>query len=529
VNQPHAAWLSRRSLLAAGLFCAAVTVTLPGCASQSSTVDTTASINPTVTSAPIGREDLAPFYSQVASWQPYGEVFDASGLSERIQTSVIDVPIDYDNPAAGTTSLTLYRQVAADSSDGAIVLNPGGPGGGGDVLVLDADFIFQPAVLETRDIVSFDPRGVGRSNPIICRTPQQLDAAAELIAGSEEAIAAAAEFKQACLDTNQSLLSHVDTSNVARDLDVIRSVLRQPTLDYLGFSYGTEIGQRYLQLFPERSGRLVLDAPVAVGAKMEEVLRVQAEGFENSYSLFVDDYVQACRDGDNDCGLGENSEQVRATVLDVVATANDSPLPATDGRVLTGDALTSVIAYLLYSDDSWEDGIAAVEAARAGDGSPGLEMFDLFSEREPDGSYADNSWDAYFAISAVDRPTSLTLDGVAQLTAELEQISPLFGAGLAWETWQVNDWPAQPDEQLVPAKENFTTIPEVLIIGGANDPATPLVWAESTEQLLPGSVLVVWDGVGHTATGGGSECIDDIVTEFLLEGVLPGQGTVCPA
>ena len=188
--------------------------------------------------------DLQPYYSQQLQWQSFADTFDIPELSDRFQTAELTVPIDYDNPALGDTNVVMYRQVAARSSEGAVVLNPGGPGGGGEFLVLDADFIFERPVLRARDIVSFDPRGVGRSNPIVCRTPAQLDADAQLVPGSDEAIVAGERFRQECAAGNPDLLPHVDTSNVARDLDVMRAALGQPTLDYLGFSYGTEIGQR---------------------------------------------------------------------------------------------------------------------------------------------------------------------------------------------------------------------------------------------------------------------------------------------
>lgn len=508
---------------------AITTLLLSGCGSSDSPTSSPTSAPAEVTAPPVEQNDLAQFYSQQPQWQSYAAEFEVPGLSDRIQTTQIEVPIDYDNPQAGTTEIVLYRQVAAERSDGAIVLNPGGPGGAGDGLVLDADFIFEPEVLDTRDIVSFDPRGVYRSDPITCRTDEEVDAYSQAVPNSETAIRTAQDLGDACLRENPDLLAHIDTSNVARDLDVMRAVLGQPLLDYLGFSYGTEIGQRYLQLFPQRSGRIVLDAPVPINMPFEQLLQGQAEGFEASYSLFVDDYIDACTVGDNGCELGNVDPEVRRSIQDLVDAADRNPLPASDGRTMSGTALSTVLAYSLYGADGWGEVSDVLVAAQSGNGEPALELYDLYLERNPDGTYADNAADAYVAISAMDNPTTVTTEQVEAFAVQLAEISPLFGTSLAWELWQISNWPVSPDAQAVATPDAFVNIPAVLIIGGANDPATPLVWAEATRDLLPGSTLVVWDGVGHTATGTGSNCVDDIVSAFLLEGVLPMNDTECPA
>jgi len=474
------------------------------------------------------RPELARYYGQSLDWQPSAEVFDVPGLSDRIQTATLTVPIDYDAPDAGDTTIQVYRQVAADRSEGAIVTNPGGPGGGGEYLVLDADFIFEPEVIDTRDIVSFDPRGVGLSDPVLCRTPAELDATSALVTGSQEAIVAGAQFGDQCAQASPQLLAHVDTSNVARDLDVLRSALSQPKLDYLGYSYGTEIGQRYLQLFPERAGRFVLDGVVDIGLSYKDVLVGQAQGFEASYGAFVSSYVQGCEDGDNDCTLGRTPQQVRESIAETVASLDADPVSVGDGRTLSGSALAISLAYAFYGSQGWDEAAQSVVDAREGDGRAAVERLDLINERSPDGSYAGNAADAYYAVSAADNPTSLTVDQVQQFAAELAQISPLFGPSLAWELWQVSDWPVIPDAQPEPTAADFSGIPQVLLIGGANDPATPRVWAEQANARLPGSVLVVWEGVGHTATGA-SPCVDEIVSAFFLTGALPAGGTVCPS
>lgn len=518
-----------KSPLAVSIALLAGALLFSGCGSSDEVASSPTPVDPAVTAPPAGSEDLAQFYSQQPQWQTYADAYNVEGLSDRIQTAQITVPLDYDNPGLGTTELTLYRQVAADEAQGSIVLNPGGPGGSGQDLVLEADFIFDPAVLDSRDIVSFDPRGIFRSNPIVCRTPEQLDVAVQQIPGSDAAVEAAVQTRQACAEQNAELLPHVDTTSVAKDMDVVRSVLGQPLLDYAGLSYGTKLGQRYLELFPDRAGRILLDGALEVNTPIEQLLRDQAAGFESAYALYLDDYVAKCQNGENECELGDNPEAVREEIRSIVESANTTPLPTADGRTVSGAGVTQMITYAQYNGSLWPMSQEALTAAAAGDGQPTLTLVDLFNQRGPDGSYTGNMLDAYYAVNGLDHPRSFTLDQVRQFESELTAISPLFGPALAWELWQLSDWPAQGDAQEVATTADYTGIPQVLIIGGANDPATPFSWAEDTNALLPGSTLVVWEGVGHTATTASNTCINDIVAAFMLEGILPPQGTVCPA
>lgn len=460
---------------------------------------------------------LRPYYEQTLDWQSYESLPDADESFTDLQYAVVQVPLDYANPQAGELGMYVYRARATGRSERAIVTNPGGPGGTGDVLPGYADGIFAADLRQSRDIVGFDPRGVGRSRPMVCRDAAEVDAWQYATPDDPQEIAQQAEVvgevAEQCQEADAELLPHVGTANVARDVDVLRAALEQPTLDYFGFSYGTTIGQEYLRLFPRQAGRVTLDGVTTPDLSMEEMLLTQAQGMQELGQLYAEDCVAA---GPKECPLGDTPEAVLQGIVDLVERAEAAPIPTDSDRSLNSAQANWAVLSFLYAEELWPDLTEALVAANDGDGTLLLEAFD----EEATGL----SIDALYFVNCTDHPTDLTVDETVALAEQWGAQYPLYGSYAAWEVYACSDWPVPAAGSTEPPQ--YGGIPPVLLIGGANDPATPFVWSQRAASQLPGSVLVTWEGIGHTATGY-SPCVDEIVTRFMLDGVLPPQGTVC--
>lgn len=475
----------------------------------------------TVTQTPLDLSDvpsdLLPYYEQAVQWESYDSLPDADESFSDLEYAVVQVPLDYANPEAGQMGMYVYRAPANGRSQRAIVTNPGGPGGTGDMIPGYADGIFEPELRDSRDIVGFDPRGVGRSRPLVCRDAAEVDAWQYATPDDPQEIAQQAEVvgevAEQCEEADAELLPHVGTANVARDVDVLRAVLDQPTLDYFGFSYGTNIGQEYLRLFPRQAGRFALDGVVTPDLSTEEMLLTQAQGMQDLGQLYAEDCVAT---GPQQCPLGDTPEAVLQGIVELVENAEAEPIPTDGDRSLTSAQANWAVLSFLYTEELWPDLTEALVAAQDGDGTLLLEAFD----EEATGL----NLDALYFVNCTDHPTDLTVEEAVALAADWGAQYPLYGSYAAWEVYACSDWPVPAAGSTEPP--TYGGIPPVLLIGGANDPATPFVWSQRAASQLPGSVLVTWEGIGHTATGY-SPCVDEIVTRFMVDGVLPPQGTVC--
>ena len=463
---------------------------------------------------------LEPFYAQQVAWQP---------CRGQLQCATVQVPLDYADPDGAVIDLALLRVPARDPDRrvGSLLVNPGGPGVSAQDYAAAADQVVSPALREVFDVVGMDPRGVGGSTPLECIDDAGMDASVALDATPEtEAEVSAlldgvAEFAAGCQQSSAALLPHVGTSDVARDLDVVRAVLGDERLSYLGKSYGTSIGVEYARQFPQRVGRLVLDGAVDPTLGDADVLIGQAEGFDLALARFARDCV------DRGCDLGGTEAEVEAVVAEVLSTADESPIPTGTSRPLTQTLATYGVIYPLYLTP--EDGYPVLEAglaaAAAGDGSILLRVADAYLLRNPDGSYETNQWDAFTPISCLDRPGSATVADVEAALPAFQAASPLFGEGQAWGLLSCSTWPVASDG--LPAPVSAAGAPPILVVGTTGDPATPYAWAEGLAAQLDSGVLLSYEGTPHTAYRKGSSCVDDAVDTYLLQGVPPADGTTC--
>lgn len=457
-------------------------------------------------------EGLRPFYTQRIDWETCGAV---------VQCGELQVPMDYADPAAGTIRLSLARVRATDPADriGSLLYNPGGPGASGvDAVKSAAGMLATPGVAARYDVVSFDPRGVGESAPVRCapvRTAGDapVDITPDTPAEVDGFVRSARENAAACGSGTGPRLGHVSTLETARDMDVLRAVLGDPKLNYLGVSYGTYLGTLYADLFPDRVGRLTLDAAVDPRLDALESLRGQTAGFQRALDAFLADCTKR-----PECPLGTDPAKATKRLTDLLARLDRAPLPAGRAGLLDRDTTVVIMAQSLYSKDSWPALESALGAALAGNGT----KFSELVEGADDTAFGQS----FQAISCLDLPPAVTSS--ERLRAELpsfRQASPVFGEWLGWSALSCAEWPVA----AVGTPRTITApgTPPILVVGTTRDPATPYAWAEGLAGQLESGVLLTRDGDGHSGYNVGSPCVDRAVDRYLIEGLPPADGTRC--
>jgi pimeloyl-ACP methyl ester carboxylesterase len=274
------------------------------------------------------------------------------------QCATMKAPLDWDDPKGDTIGLELIRvRSSGDESAriGSLIFNFGGPGDSGVTSLpgLAEDY----ETLRTRyDLVSFDPRGVGRSAPVICQSDQQLDAYFQQDATPDDdaertqLVDSTKEFNDACEQNSEKVLPHVRTTEAARDLDLMRQVLGDARLHYFGISYGTELGGVYAHLFPKRVGRAVFDAVVDPTKTSEQGSLGQAKGFQ----LALDNFAEDCVSKTEECPIGDTAQDVKDRIATLLKDLDRRPIPGVFPRELTQSAATNGILQSLYSKDFWE-------------------------------------------------------------------------------------------------------------------------------------------------------------------------------
>lgn len=445
--------------------------------------------------------DGGPWRPEALDWKDC-EVGDGT----RAECATLAVPLDWDDPSGPTIELALARIPAGGERLGSVVLNPGGPGGSG--LEFLAEGPLSTDVAERFDQVSWDPRGVGRSTSVRCAdgVPAFLaeDPSPDDAAEQEAIESAAAAVSAECGAEDGELLAHIDTQQVARDLEAIRLALGGEPLNYVGFSYGTHIGQAYAELFGEHVRTMVLDGVVDPAQGFEEFLVDQATAFEAAF----DANARACAAaGAGACGV----DDLAAAYDEVAARVEEAPLRGGDHDVGPAELGTAGILSA-YVGDGWRLLGPALADALDGDGSA---LWDLAS------SYYDfGSFTAYAGVVCTDTPTPKGVEAYRAFHARVVAAAPRFGAGVANELLPCATWP-------VPATGRPTafTAPDargILVVGNTGDPATPVDNARTVAGRLGEASLVVADIDGHTAYGS-DDCVTTTVDDYLLSGDLPAD------
>ncbi len=452
---------------------------------------------------------------------PGAEPLDWSACDGGFECAELEVPIDHRNPRGDTLTLGLARREALkpDERIGVLLMNPGGPGGSAVDLIESSPL---PNVITDRfDIVGFDPRGVGRSTPLDCRTHLQAIYDADPTIDEPDDATALLEASEAfvgeCEEKYADLLPFLGTADVARDMDLVRAALGEEQVSYLGYSYGTSIGQQYARLFPTRIRAMVLDGVVDESKTGLDSAIAQARGFAKALGAFV----EAC--GEDLCGSSQPMDEVIDAVL---ASSERTPIPARGAdRPATPGVVALALARGLYSAESWPQLGRALSQARAGNGTGLVRMADSYLHRAADGSYP-NGFEVYFGVSCLDSvwpdDPQIVMDVAKVVGVELPQV----GEGLVNDYVRCALWPVPPNP-LTPVSPATQGLPPIVIVSTTGDPATPYESGVAVAGQIPGSILVTNEGEGHTVYPLRNGCIDEAVNAYLIDLTAPEQGLTC--
>jgi pimeloyl-ACP methyl ester carboxylesterase len=460
---------------------------------------------------------LDRFYHQRVVWRPCGGSDTCASVW---------VPLDYAHPDRQAITIKAKMQPAGDraAANRTIFINPGGPGGSGiDYL----SFVgFGPNVTSQANVVGFDPRGVGQSTPVDCVSDHRLDAYLALDPSPDTPAEVATmerewgAFTSGCLQRSGRLLPHLSTIEAARDMDILRAVVKDPTLNFYGASYGSYLGATYAALFPHRVGRMVLDGIVDPAASPLRLQTEQTIGFQNA----LIDYLTSCV-GSANCPLGSTVQVAQRQIVRLFERLDAHPLPTSSGRQLTEGLAFLGFVLPLYSQSTWPLETQALEQALEGNGDSLLYLSDQYSDRSPSGHYLSNAIEVQSAVLCLDHPQHETVAQIEQGSSKFRGLSPVFGPIATWFPYTCSNWPIKPT---LP-KPDYTApgAPPILVVGTTRDPATPYDMAVSLAKELGSGVLLTRVGDGHTAYDSGNLCIRSAVDTFLASGRPPAEGTRC--
>ena len=468
--------------------------------------------------------------------------------------AVITVPLDYANPKGETISIAVKKRAATGGhAQGALFINPGGPGDSGVSFAERAGNAFSPDLLNAYDVIGFDPRGVGSSTAITCSSdddssgstaePSASGAASSSpsasgtpSAGSTPSAGTAAsgesyeewaestrqsfqELSEQCASGTEpaALLDHVDTVSAARDLDILRALAGQEKLNYLGFSYGTYLASVYAENFPGNTGRMVLDGAIDPALSLAEQGLGQAKGFEQALRTYVD-YCQAS----SGCPLSGGTDAGVQQVRDLITSANSTPLSTSDpNRTVTGsDIVTALSEYLYTTEQNWAPLTSALDQAiNRHDGSA------FAASEEQDSSSKDDGGGAFQAVTCLDYPVEGDEATWAAQYEQAKRVAPIFadssvGLDMVCSVWGHNG-------TRKPTQIHARGAAPILVVGTTGDPATPYAWSKSLAEQLDSGQLLTWEGNGHTAYGGDASCVNDAIDAYLISGTMPKKGLTC--
>ncbi len=447
-----------------------------------------------------------------ADWQPKPLAWEACPDDPEAECAYLAVPLDWSQPAGDQISLAVARYRAEGERAGALFVNPGGPGASG------LRFLFRGGIdreeLSGFDIVSWDPRGVGASTSFTCGAglpsflgldpdPDTIDEVQALHRGAQSAFAECSTSPG-----DAALLRRVGTDDAARDLEALRMALEDERLNYIGFSYGTYIGERYLDFFPTRVRAMVLDGVIDPRLGLTKILEGQTEATDAVLTEI----------------LADCEKRPACTVRDPVGTytavrsrLESSNLPGeSPDEPLTAARFDSAAIFATYDPVNWNEFLDGLAEAATGDGARLARMADRYRDSV--------GFTAYTAVTCLDSVVPRGGNAWDQFVAGLRLRSPRLGGAIGYEMLPCATWPVEPIDSTgeVVAERS----PAILVVGNRGDNATPYAWAEAVADMLANGHLLTYEGKGHTSYGR-DDCVDAIVHRYVNELAVPPEGATC--
>jgi len=455
------------------------------------------------------------------------ERFISDSYLPTAQCTTVPVPVDAADPAGAQANLALIRIPARGERIGVLMMNPGGPGASAVNSVANlAGSLSDSPITRHFDMVGFDPRGVGHSTPELrCRTDAERDAwrREPMVDYSQAGVTAIEElsrtFAQMCLDRmGKPFLAGVGTASAAADMDAVRAALGEDQINYLGYSYGTELGSAYLERFPDRVRTMVLDGAIDPTQDPVESLVEQMAGFQVAFDDYAADCARAAA-----CPLGTDPAQFVYRYRQLVDPLVGRPGPTSDPRGLSySDAITGTVN-ALYTPQYWKYLTSGLLGLQRGVNADDLLLLaDDYEGRDVKGRYS-NGQDAFNAIRCVDSPTPADPAAWAEVDRQIRQRAPFLAYG-QFTGFAPRDlcafWPVPPTS----APHTAPPAPpgSAVVVSTTRDPATPYQAGVDLARQLR-APLITYDGTQHTVVFDGNSCVDAAVVDFFVDRVVPGD------
>ncbi|MFF5188381.1 alpha/beta hydrolase [Streptomyces sp. NPDC000345] len=464
----------------------------------------------------------------------FGKCADAQDLPGSVRCGTVAVPLDYARPHGKQIELTVSRVEATHRDPhnskhrvprkGALVFNPGGPGGSGLYFPLIGLLPEWKRIGAAYDLVGYDPRGVGRSAPLSCKEPKHFFKGPSPApthpseSYKRERIAEAKAYARGCAQRAGAALRHYNSLNNARDLDVLRAALGEKRLNFMGASYGTYFGAVYATLFPSHVRRMVFD-----GAVNPDPARIwyrnnldQSMAFESRWA----DFREWIAKHDTVYGLGDTARKVLASYERALARLAAEPA---GGKV--GPAqLQSAFLQAGYYDDYWPHRARALSDYLKGDPQELIAQAGPVTEAAAE---AENSAAVYTAVECNDAPWPTDWKVWDRDNTRLARVAPFETWDNVWANLPCAYWPA-PRQRPVDVRTGAGELPPTLILAAERDAAAPYDGALEMHRRLAGSVLVTERDSGtHGIAGGPNRCVNGHLDAYLLEDRLPVRRAAC--
>ncbi|GLY04593.1 MULTISPECIES: alpha/beta hydrolase [Actinoplanes] len=474
---------------------------------------------------------------------------------EIAECATVKVPLDYDKPKGAKTEIAVLRVKAKNQKTkiGSLFLNPGGPGGSATDFALYAPYFLSDSVLERFDIVGVDPRGIGASANIKCfRSVKDQTAVlsgmnvAFPLGKTEEAkyVKSAKAFGKACSTTGKTLAGAMSTAEVARDMELMRRAVGDKKLSYLGFSYGTALGQYYANMFPDRFRAIAVDGNIdprqwtGAGGTGSKILDARMRSADGAWAALKEIFKRCDAAGEEYCAFaaGDPAKNFEA----IAKSLRAKPLVITDetgtAKITYADFIGASLSYLYspYAGENVMQLAADLKALIDGGATAAVAKKSVLQRVQTAKSIGydfpyDNSFEAQASVICTDGTHPKNASSWPAATATRDLTAKYFGRPWGWlsaqcasSTWTVRD------EDAYKGPFNKQTAAPVLLIGNYWDPATNYAASVSSSRLVPNSRLLSSDNWGHTAYGTGV-CATSAIDQYLLGGKLPAKGTVCKA
>lgn len=445
------------------------------------------------------QDDSPPVQRPLISWS-------GCAADSQLECATLMVPLDHRQPDGRQIEIALNRLPASgDSPLGSLLLNPGGPGGSGTELLdsLAPHAVIPEVIRDAYHLIGFDPRGVNLSTPVDCREfgLDEIDDYPLDISDLQQIEQASLDYVAACSNQHGDYLQHLGTQAVVDDMEQLRQALGEPSINMIGYSYGTRLAAVYAQTYPQRVGRLILDASVPPVHDVVTLFSQQLAALEGNFERLA----QSCL-AFSDCDPIAYQNRLEARVAELIVSDFD----------LETEVLATVLIVATQEPDLLPDLAQPLYQY-----SLNFEITDLLPialELELDEDASFDSDTVARAVICADDPRRLSVEEIEALRVPFNDTSDIFAEAQLAGIAVCSGWP----ESIAPLPEVATTqAPATLVIGGTADAQTPLQWSRDMAAAIGGHF---WqsDHLGHTVVfTGASDCTDQVAERFLLSGELP--------